>query len=148
MTTKHMLKCPIATCSYQTVGRGMGLHISGHKRRGELPMDAKVKGIRIEVTVSKEPEPIPTTPPVHEEVTSTSIADALLQQVVDAINSREANREQLKVAKARIVSLEADVARQTDEKLRILKIHNEQAKRNEISTPEELVRLASILKLR
>ena len=144
--TTNLLKCPLATCSYQAVGRAIGGHIAGHKRRGELPKDAEVKGIRVSV-VEESKSSVPLVP-APTEITSASVADALLQQVVDAINSREASREQLKVAKARIVSLEADVARATDEKLRILKIHNEQARRNEISSPEELVRLASLAKLR
>lgn len=144
MTTR-LLKCPLATCSYQTKGRAMGGHISGHKRRGELPKDAKVKGIRVSVVE----EPKPATPIVASEtVTSASVADALLQQVVDAINGREASIEQLKVAKARIVSLEADVTKATDEKLRILKIHNDQVRQGKQIPTDELVRLASLPKLR
>ncbi len=143
----ELFKCPLSTCSFTSNRYGIAGHIWGHKSKGEIPRDKKIHAIRVSDS-SKPPPPPPPIPISTEEVTSIAVAEALLEKVVDAITRIESVKEQLKVARARIITLEADVTRAEEERDRILKIHNEQIKRGELTTPDELIRLARTPKIR
>jgi len=120
-------KCPKVDCDFESqTKQGLGGHIAGHKRRGELPKE------RVHA-YSEAKEVVPTP---HQ------IADALLSRVVDVIKADDLKDAQIKSAKKQIVDLEADVRTLQVETDRLLKIHNEQAKRGVLTSSDELIRLA------
>lgn len=126
-------KCPKAGCDFESpTHQGLAGHIAGHKKRGELP-----KG------------KVHAYPEVKEAVpTSYEIADDLLSRVVDAITASDLKDAQVKEAKKLMVNLEQEVRNLKAENARILKIHNEQVKRKELTSSDELIRLARQPRLR
>lgn len=129
------LQCPVEGCKHIAESpHGIAGHISGHIKRGEVPKGVKLKGVKIEETQKPEPS-----------LSSAEIADTLLKRVVKAINDQDFVLQQLKEAKARAFRLEEELSKVTQEKDRILKIHNDLVKRgngDEVSSAE-LLRLAT-----
>lgn len=116
-------------------------------RRGEgLARTIKAIGPAVGTTEQQlgvaELEPKPTQP-----LTVANIADALLERVVEALTSYETvldEVKELRPLKGQVIQLEADLRKACGEKDRLLKIHNDQAKRGEFSNTETLKRLAGV----
>jgi len=120
-------RCPKVDCDFESpTKQGLAGHIAGHKKRGELPKE------RVHA-YSGTKEVVPTP---HQ------IADALLLRVVDVIKAGDLKDAQIKSARKQIADLESDVKRLQVETDRLLKIHNEQAKRGVLTSSDELIRLA------
>jgi len=99
----------------------------------------KVEPVEAETAVPPRVEAVPVTP--------ESVADALLARVVDALKNHErllAEVEELKGYRARCLELEKQLKAETEEKERILRIHNNQVRRRELTDVETLIRLAKL----
>jgi len=80
--------------------------------------------------------------------TPAQIADSLLERVVEVLKDYDYLTSEVKELRAyrdRCTELERALAKETEEKERILKLHNEQIKRGEFTTSEELVQLSRFM---
>lgn len=82
--------------------------------------------------------------PQKTEPTSEEIADALLARCVEITTSADRLQGEILGWQRRCLDLEAEVAKAKAETERILKIHNEQVRRRNITDTAELKRLARI----
>lgn len=128
-------KCPVPGCTFKPkVTRAIGGHIAGHKRRGELPKES--------ITTSG-PSRFEVAKPAPEVPNAGEIAEALLNRVVKIIADDELKDQVVKQLKSKVSSLEQDVEKVTQERDRILKLHNDQVKGHAgLPTSDELLRMA------
>lgn len=101
------------------------------------------KRVRVLVT-TKEKSAAPAAPAAP---TAADIADALLKRVVEVLHDYDNLLQQkleLKQWKSRALEAERDLEKLKTEKESILKIHNEQVKARQLTSSDELLRLAQL----
>lgn len=131
---KHW-KCNVPGCDFETSNpHSKAGHIGGHAKRGELPKKSKL--------------PAPIKPPLLPTLpTPVDVADALLKRVVTILTNNEKLQEEvteLKGYRTRVGELEGELKKANEDKDRILKLHNEQAKRGVLTDSKTLLKLAKL----
>ena len=92
------------------------------------------KGCKVKLGIIKVEKP--------EDFTSADVADALLKRIVNIIEEYEVLKEKVKELGPKCKELEKEVGRLKGEVDRLLKIHNEQATRRQLTDVGTLKRLA------
>ena len=113
------------------------------KRARKIPVGSKAHPIKTtrpaELPIEMEEEKVPPTP--------ATIADALLNRVIGYLRDYDtliAENRELHQYKGQVLDLEKQLSKVIGEKERILKIHNEQTKRNDLTSSEDVLKLARL----
>lgn len=92
-------------------------------------------------------EPVKEKPETVQPLTVANVADALLERVVEAVTNYDAilnEVKELRPLKGQVTQLEVELKKISGEKDRLLKIHNDQAKRGVLTDTKTLMKLARI----
>ena len=112
------------------------------KRARKIPIGSKghpIKTTKPTELPMEEEEKVPPTP--------ATIADALLNRVIGYLRDYDtliAENRELHQYKGQVLDLEKQLSKVINEKERILKIHNEQTKRNDLTSSEEVLKLSRL----